>query len=309
MNNKFLIVLALALILSACGTPATPVATETAVPTATVTATATQPPTQTPAPTDTPAPTPLPGKVVLPIDTLGSRNPWLPYDKSAIPGVAYFAFNTQKAPFNSALVRQAFAAATDRQVVIDLYTKYGAKDLHPATSLTPPEVLGRDLYGEVGIPFDPSNAKELMTEAGYQDTSSFPEVTLMVNVGGDAAPGAHQNVAEAVAKMWRDNLGINVKIVTVPWSNYQERLKTDHPDVFRIGWIADYNDPQNFLGDIFEQINYGNFNNSEYFNIVNKAGNTSGNPLLRQELYLQAEQILCETEAAVIPLYHYTYKP
>lgn len=309
MKNKLLIALILALFLSACGAPATPLATETAVATVTVAATATQPPTETPAPTDTPTPTPLPGKVVLPIDTLGSRNPWLPYDNSAIPGVAYFAFNTQKPPFNSALVRQAFAAAVDRQVVIDLYTKYGAKDLRPATSLTPPETLGRDLYGEVGIPFDPARAKELMAEAGYQDTSAFPEVTFVVNVGGDAAPGAHQNVADAVAKMWQETLGVKVKIETVSWGSYQQRLSSNPPDIYRIGWIADYNDPQNFMGDIFEQINYGQFENSDYFNLVNKAGKSSGNPLFRQELYLQAEKIICETEAAVIPLYHYTYKP
>jgi len=290
------------------------VATETAVETATtaatatLAATATPPPTETPAPTDTPAPTPLPGKVVLPVDTLGDRNPWLPYDETAIPGVSYFAFNTQKPPFNSPLVRQAFAAAVDRQVVIDLYTKYGGKDLRPATSFTPPEILGRDLYGEVGIPFDPARAKELMAEAGYQDTSAFPEVTFVVNVGGDAAPGAHQNVADAVAKMWRETLGVKVKIETIPWKNYSDRLNSNPPDIYRLGWIADYNDPQNFLGDIFEQANYGQFENSDYFNLVNKAGKSSGNPLYRQELYLQAEQILVETEAAIIPLYHYTYR-
>jgi len=311
MHRKLLIPLVLAIFISACSAPATPVATEAAIPTAMITSTATEPPTQTPSPTptNTPEPTPLPGKVVLPIDTLGSRNPWLPYDKSAIPGVAYFAFNTQKPPFNSALVRQAFAAAVDRQVVIDLYTKYGAKDLRSATSLTPPETLGRDLYGEVGIPFDPARAKELIAEAGYQDTSAFPEVTFLVNVGGDAAPGAHQNVADAVAKMWRETLGVKVKIETIPWSNYGERLRTNPPDIYRIGWIADYNDPQNFLGDIFEQINYGKFENREYSNLVNRAGRSSGNPFFRQELYLQAEQILCETEAAIIPLYHYTYRP
>jgi oligopeptide transport system substrate-binding protein len=147
-----------------------------------------------------------------------------------------------------------------------------------------------------------------MAEAGYQDTSSFPEVTFMVNVGGDAAPGAHQNVADAVAKMWRETLGVKVKIETIPWGNYQDRLSKNPPDIYRLGWIADYNDPQNFLGDIFEQVNYGQFENSDYFNLVNKANRSSGNPLFRQELYLQAEQILCETEAAVIPLYHYTYR-
>ncbi|HLC05475.1 MAG TPA: ABC transporter substrate-binding protein, partial [Anaerolineales bacterium] len=136
------------------------------------------PPTPTPEPTSTatasPTPTPLPGLLVLPVDTLDNRIPWLQMDKSARPGVYYFYFNLAKPPFNNVLVRQAFAAAIDREALVEIAKKYKATDPRPATSLTPPGTLGRDLYGEVGIPFDPTRAKELLTQAGYTDSSSFP---------------------------------------------------------------------------------------------------------------------------------------
>ena len=153
--------------------PPVPTMTSSPVPpTATITPSPI-PPTETPIP----SPTPLPGKLVLPVDTLGKSIPWLPMDESARPVTDYVAFNTLHPPFNSALVRRAFAHAVDRQVITDMATKY-KKTRYPisSTTLTPPEILGRDLYNEVGAGFDPEKARELLTQAGYSDPSSFPMI-------------------------------------------------------------------------------------------------------------------------------------
>jgi oligopeptide transport system substrate-binding protein len=305
-------VIALTVILSGCAPAPTPVPpTQTPSPI---------PPTFIPEPTETatpiPSPTPLPGSLVLPLDTLGKSIPWLPLDKTGIPGVQYVGFNTLQPPFNSALVRQAFAHAIDRQVLIEMVRKYSAPNgLAPATTFTPPQTLGRDLYGEVGANFDPQRAKELLTRAGYADSSSFPTVTFYVNgAAGDIAPYARLNMATAMADMWKTYLGVEVEIHTFqPYSEYENRLKTAPPDLFWIGWIADYNDPANFIGEIFNpngdyhgELNYGKFSNSEFDNLIGRAA-TSNDPAERQALYIQAERILCETEAAVIPIYHYYY--
>ena len=92
-----------------------------------------------------PSPTPLPGSVVFPIDTLGKGVPWLPMDKSHRPMSVYYGFNFAKAPFNNVLVRQAFAAAVDKQEIAQEASHFKFKEVEPATVLTPPEVLGRDL--------------------------------------------------------------------------------------------------------------------------------------------------------------------
>lgn len=267
----------------------------------------------TPEPTATvtaiPSPTPLPGEVVLPVDTLANSIPWLPIKDNARPGSYYFYFNTVQPPFNSVLVRQAFAAAIDREVLSEIARKYGAKDARPATTFTPPEILGRDLYNEVGISFNPANAKDFLTQAGYTDPAKFPPVTLLINMSGDAAPGFHVKITDEMVKMWQQHLGIKVTVEVINWEPYQERIASTPPEIFRLGWVADYNDPDNFLRELFatgSQYNYGSFSNPSFDRLVERAANSS-DPAERQIMYIQAERILCETEAVIIPIYHTTY--
>jgi oligopeptide transport system substrate-binding protein len=205
-------------------------------------------------------------------------------------------------------VRQSFSYAIDRQVITDMAKKYyRASNYSPATTLTPPETLGRDLYNEVGIGSDPQKARERLTEAGYSDPSAFPTVTIIVNASGDQAPGARFNMANAMVEMWKNNLGVSVQVEVIQrFNDYGNRLRTDPPEMFWFGWAADYNDPDNFLREIFHtgsQYNYGYFMNSEFDRLVDRA-KKSKHPAERQELYIQAERLLCEAEAVLIPLYH-----
>jgi len=263
-------------------------------------------------PTETyiPSPTPLPGKLVLPIDTFNKSIPWLPLDENARPVTSYVAFNTLHPPFNSALVRQAFAHAIDRQVIADMAKKYN-KTRFPisSTTLTPPEILGRDLYNQVGAEFNPEKAKKLLIEAGYSDPSSFPMITLIVNSSGEIAPGARFNMAKAMSAMWQTYLGVNVQVEAVSWNAFISRIESNPPEMFWYGWAADMNDPDNFLRELFRtgsQYNYGKFSNPDFDALVDRAAKNS-DPAERQELYIQAERILCETEVALVPLFHSTY--
>jgi len=306
MNHRISLILLLVLM---AGCSAEPAIVPTASPVPTMTSSPIPPtvaftPTLIqPTETLTPSPTPLPGKLVLPVDTIGKSIPWLP-----MPGatVHYIGFNTQLPPFNSALVRRAFAYAIDRQVIVDMAEKYKASNPSPATTLTPPGTLGRDLYGEVGAGFDPQKAKELLTDAGYSDPSAFPVVTIIVNSYGDIAPGARFNMATAMAEMWKTHLGVTVKVEAMHPPGFGDRLRSNPPEMYWLGWVADYNDPDNFLRGIFRsnsEYNYGKYMSSEFDQLVDRA-NRSRDPAERQELYLLAERLLCETDAALIPLYH-----
>jgi ABC-type oligopeptide transport system substrate-binding subunit len=227
-------------------------------------------------------------------------------DETARPVAHYVAFNTTRPPFNDSLVRQAFAYAVDRQVILEMAKKYHAKDPQGATTLTPPDVLGRDLYNEVGIGYDPEKARELFAQAGYSDPSTFPDVTLIVNSYGDIAPGARFNMANTMAEMWKTNLGVNVKVEALQPKSFRTRLNGNLPEMFWLGWAADVNDPDNFLREIFHsgsQYNYGKFSNPEFDQLVDRA-QKNRDPAVRQEQYIQAERLLCEIEAALIPLFH-----
>jgi len=314
MKHRITLILLLVLMVGCTAEPAiaptaSPAPTTTASlipPTATITPSPI-PPTET----LTPSPTPLPGKLVLPVDTFEKSIPWLPMDETARPVTDYVAFNTLRPPFSSALVRQAFAYAIDRQVIADMARKYKkTRDPVSSTTLTPPEILGRDLYDEVGAGFDPEKAKELLTEAGYSDPSSFPMVTFIVNTYGDIAPGARFNMAKTMAEMWLTNLGVSVQVEAYNWNTFVSRIESNPPEMFWYGWAADVNDPDNFLRELFHtgsQYNYGEFSNPDFDELVERAAK-SKDPAERQKLYIQAERILCEIETALIPLYHSTMR-
>jgi oligopeptide transport system substrate-binding protein len=273
------------------------------------------PPTSTPVPPTAtsvpPTSTPLPGVVTVPLEKLAQANPWLPLDKNAVPGTFYYGFNVNKSPFDNRLVRQAFAAAVDRRVIAELANTLGTKNARPATTFTPPETLGRYLYGQIGIAFDPAKARALLVQAGYPKGQGFPAVTLVTNKAGGGTSGANVQIADAVVAMWREHLEVDVKVEVVDdWQAYRDRLARDAPALYRLGWGADFNDPDNFLKEVMHSgstHNYGHFSNAEFDRLVERAA-TLSDPATRQALYIQGERILCEDQAAVIPLYHATYQ-
>jgi len=305
IRSIFLTLVTLTLLVNGCVPAATPV-----------------PPTITPAPispTFTPepaeitvpitSPTPLPGSEVIPLEKLGTGVPWLPLDESAHPGTYLFFFNLSKPPFDNVLVRQAFAAAIDREALVKIAQEYGIKDARSATTFTPPETLGRNLYNEIGIPFDPAHAKDLLAQAGYTDTSQFPVVTLLIAVEDTSVQGVHDSIAKTMVEMWQQYLGIKITIERIDNNIYLDRIASNPTEIFRaVIYPREINDPDSFL-PIFHtgaRMNFGKFSNAEFDKLIEVAKQNS-NPAKRQELYIQAERILCETEIAIIPIYHATY--
>jgi oligopeptide transport system substrate-binding protein len=228
-------------------------------------------------------------------------------DESNIPTVYLYCFNVTKAPFDDRLVRQALALAVDRQVIAGMATRAGFRQVQPATVYTPPGVLGRDLNGEVGLDLDLDRARELLAQAGYPGGSGLPQFTLTVNFTGSTG---HMNraVANAMADMWRENLGLDVKVEEVDdWDVYTERLSNDAPQVFRMAWRGAEIDPDYYLAPPFYSrgaYNYAQLADPEFDALIERAG-TSDDPAERQALYVQAEQELVEHEAVIIPLFHY----
>ncbi|MFQ5578952.1 MAG: ABC transporter substrate-binding protein, partial [Anaerolineae bacterium] len=285
-------------------------------PIAAISATATPPPTSSPTsapptatlppPTGTPLPpTPLPGAETIPLADLAPQIPWLPLDEQAVPVTHAYYFNPNVLPFDNRLVRQALALAVDRAAVANLARDVGFAQARPATTFTHPDTLGRDLYGQVGLPFDPDRARSSLAQAGYPNGQGFPPVALVIG----PSP-MHEALAGAVIEMWRDNLGIEVELQKVGenFFDYLAYLESDRPGLFRLGWAVDVNDPNNSLNEALHsgsEHNLGQFASAEFDRLVEEAAGPAVNdPAARQALYIQAERILAEQEAAVIPLFH-----
>jgi oligopeptide transport system substrate-binding protein len=79
-------------------------------------------------------------------------------------------------------------------------------------------------------------------------------------------------------------------------------------DVARASWIADYQDPETFLGISRKASgnNHSNFNSPKYEELMDKAAAAGGNPEERYKLLSEAERVLID-EVGQIPLLYYSF--
>ena len=218
-------------------------------------------------------------------------------------GTNYYGFNTAKSPFTSTLVRQAFIAAVDRQGVISDVTRYAEQ---PALTFAPPGIWGHvdGIAENVGIPYSPTLAQQWLAAAGYPNGQGLPTVTLMYSM-----TALNQATAEYIRQNWMDNLGVTVVLSGTNRNTLNNLLRTNPPQVSRQGWSYDYYDAYDFLYEgIFSspggRTKFGNWNNPTYDALLSQAAQTA-DPNTRKALYKQAEKILVETDAIMLPLHYW----
>ena len=232
------------------------------------------------------------------------------YIKESMFATYAFGFNTIRPPVNNPLVRKAICAAVDRQFLIDLVTNSGGI---PATTYTPPPIFGSvEPNSGIGISFDSFQAKKWLAEAGYPDGKGFPEIEIMFNKSK-----SHSEIARAVKDSLAYHLNIPVRLKEEKWEDYIECLYNPNklsPHLFKFGWSVDYPDANSILNELFNpknSVNFTSWENLEYIVLMTKALETT-NTNERIEFYKRAEQILCEEEAIVFPLFfeiaHYLIK-
>jgi oligopeptide transport system substrate-binding protein len=226
----------------------------------------------------------------------------------------YYGFVNTKPPFDDVLVRKAFAAAIDRQSLIDNVLK---GEQRPAHSFAPFGIFGSvaEDMSVAGWMVQENYADQLaqarawLAEAGYPEGEGI-DILLMHNTSE-----AHAQIAQAVQAMWQEAFPkAKITIENQEWAVYLKTLLPDSPDaekpnVYRAGWCADYPDSNNFVNDVFNSKsdqNYAKFFNEEFDALVKEAA-FEPDPAKRQELYKQAEQIFIEENTAIAPIYYYTY--
>jgi oligopeptide transport system substrate-binding protein len=226
----------------------------------------------------------------------------------------YYGFVNSKPPFDDPLVRKAFAAAIDRQSLIDNVTK-GSQV--PAHSLAPPGIFGNvadnfDIAGwlvQENYADQVAQAQEWLAEAGYPDGEGL-DLVLMHNTSE-----AHAQIAQAIQAMWMEAFpSANIAIENQEFAVFLKTLLPEAPDeekphIYRLGWCADYPDSNNWLNDVYNSKsgqNYAKFFNEEFDALVEEAA-FEPDPAKRQELYAQAEKIFIDDETAIAPIYYYTY--
>ena len=109
------------------------------------------------------------------------------------------AFNATHPPFDDVRVRRAFGFAGDWDAVSNTFF---CGEFLPATGgFIPPGMPGHS--SDIGLPYDPERACQLMAEAGYPDGRGFPELVALVPIAG-------LGIAEAIGDMWRNVLQVEI---------------------------------------------------------------------------------------------------
>jgi oligopeptide transport system substrate-binding protein len=211
-----------------------------------------------------------------------------------------YRLNVKKKPLDDKRVRQALSYAIDRKRIVELVTRGNET---PATAWTPPGTGGGYDPGEI-LPSDGRRipeAKKLLAAAGYPNGKGMPEIEILYNTAEN-----HRKIAEAVQQMWKQNLGIEVKLFNQEWKVYLDSMKTGNYTVARYTWNADYNDPNTFL-DMWmtkSTLNETNWGNAKYDELIVAASKES-NPAKRMKHFKDAEAILLD-EMPIIPVYFWS---
>jgi len=165
--------------------------------------------------------------------------------KTSEMDVYYVGFN-MKDPLVGANreLRQAMSLAYDTEWRIEHLSNGRAI---AAQGPIPPGMFGYD--PELRNPYkryDPEAARRKLAEAGFPEGIGPEGAQLEVSYDiGAADPAARQRALAFAGDM--QEIGIRVKIVTNTWSEFLEKLRTGRLQVFTVGWILDYPDPENFL--------------------------------------------------------------
>ncbi len=239
-------------------------------------------------------------------DQIGWLRKNLPNETRIAPymGIYYYPINSAVEPFTDVRIRKALSMAINREAIVDKVLKTGEL---AAYSFVPPGVAYYDEPSEVDwkdVPFGERQkmAKELLAEAGYGPDNPL-EFTLRYNTSEN-----HKRIAVAVVSMWKA-IGVKAELFNSEVKVHYADLKQGDFQVARAGWIADYNDAQNFLYLLETRTganNYGRYSNPEYDQLMLDAEVTS-DLQKRGELMRKAE-MLAMRDQPVIPIYHYVSK-
>ena len=221
-------------------------------------------------------------------------SPWL--------GSYFFGFNLLREPFvDSPELRLALNLAINREVITEKVTRFGEQ---PSFNLVPPGVTDYEApqpeYAGWTQEEREEEARRLYQAAGYSEERPL-RVEIRYNTNEN-----HKKVALPVSSMWKQVLGVVAVLVNEEWKVFlQNREQKVITEVFRAGWIGDFNDPYSFL-ELFRTGNgrndYG-YSNSIYDTFLEEIS-TERIPARRQRMMQEAERILL-ADVPIVPVYTY----
>jgi len=192
-------------------------------------------------------------------------------------------------------LRQALCHAVDIKKWCAFYNERQI----PANSPIPPGMAGYDPEKPLPYPYDVELAKKLLAEAGYpdgKDPKTGNRLTLTIELGNASDPEERQSI-DLMASFF-DAIGVELKPSYNNWPEFLKKMERKQQQMFRLGWVADYPDAENFL-QLFDSKsispgpNHTNYSNPEFDRLYDEASTMQDTPE-RTALYMKMADLVTE---------------
>jgi ABC-type transport system substrate-binding protein len=146
--------------------------------------------------------------------------------------------------------------------------------------------------------FDLARARQLLAEAGYpggRDPKTGRRLALTLDIG-QTTQDARESTELLAAFLERTGIELQPQYQTFP--AFLRKIAKKETQMFRLGWVGDYPDAENFLqlfygSNISPGPNRSNYVNPAFDRLYESSCSTTGESA-RQELYRQMQAILRE---------------
>lgn len=199
-------------------------------------------------------------------------------------------------------LREALSLVIDRDKIVNNITLGGEI---PAYGFVPPRTSNAKNmsleFQALSMEDRIKRAKELFEKAGYGPKNPL-KIDFSYNTNDN-----HKKIAVAIMDMWKHNLpGVEVNLRNLEWKVFlQERNEGKNTQIYRSGWVGDYNDPNSFL-EMFRSgagLNHSGYNSQKFDNLLDQ-GAKETDLRKRADILAEAEKDLLENHA-VLPIYFY----
>lgn len=203
----------------------------------------------------------------------------------------YLSFNFRKPPFSDRTWRQAVAGSIRREEIVEALD---SGEL-PARSWVPPRLEGH-------IPYtDPAPFFAAAVAGAKKKGAPAAALTALYD-----SSARNTLVMEKVQADLKQALGLKTSLSNLDWKSYLKSVHTDPPPLFRLGILSPILDPIQIL-EVFttgSPFNYLKWSDPGYDRLVREIGAMKPGPA-REAKIREAQAILVDREAIVVPVYHY----
>lgn len=222
-------------------------------------------------------------------------------DSESSMSMFYIAMACESEEFSDIRVRKAFNLAVNRETIVDEWLE---GEGWAATNGFVPKMGDYPVEKVHGNDYNVSKAKALLKAAGYPDGKGFPILDFYVNANKGSSS---YKACQAIASQIKENLNISLNIRLCSYDEREQAVKDGVAKIWRSGWIADFPDPENFLGLFYGgNINSNSVMNpfhfkSDKFDALFEKALAENDEAKRIDLLVKCDQIVID-EAAVMPI-------